>query len=116
MSLDAFIEMIKESNDLGLSIFDEKHNRLRLFAEGEPIPKREMRLYRDEDDTIPKLEVYVQKWDLGYHVIVNSYPYDPKYHRNTGAPIEDAQVVDQIRSYLTDVIPSPRPNQNEPVV
>jgi len=105
MSLDVFFEVMKASDDLGVSIVDEKHIQKYSFSEDIPVPKREMRLCRAADDTVPKLEVYVQKWDVGYHVILNSVPYDPKYHRNTGFPIQDDQVVDQLRSYLTDLIP-----------
>lgn len=60
---------------------------------------------RKASGPVPALEVVVNRSEQGYHVIVNSVPYDQKYHRSTSSPIREEGVVDKIRIYLSEVIP-----------
>lgn len=48
---------------------------------------RLLKFTRKASGTTPELEVVVDRFDLGYHVIVNSIPYDKEYHRNTTSPL-----------------------------
>ena len=58
---------------------------------------------RDPEANTPELEVVVDRAEDRYHVIVNSTPYDERYHRNTGSPIKRDQIIDQIKQYLREV-------------
>ena len=57
--------------------------------------------------SVPALEVVVDMSEYGYHVMVNSLPYDPKYHRSTGSPIRKEEVVEQMKVYLSEVTGQP---------
>ncbi len=59
---------------------------------------------RKATGNMPPLEVVVNDYGrYGYHVIVNSVPYNQLYHRNTGSPIKEEEVVNQIEQYLNEV-------------
>ncbi len=58
---------------------------------------------REPSGDIPALEVVVERSGSGHHVIVNTLPYDERYHRSTNSYIQREEVVDQIAQYLTEI-------------
>jgi len=100
---DTFGELLMEAGKLGLTFSNKKESNIQDFSEPQKGIQNEMVFQRPADGTVPTLEIHVQRFELGCHVIVNSTPYDQKYHRNTGVPIEGDQVIDQLRTYLTEV-------------
>ncbi len=89
-----------------LQIFREV---LQLGFEEKPLEHHEedenrLKFVRKPSDQVPTLEAVVDYSRFGYHVGINSIPYDTKYHRHTGSPIARELVVDQLKQYIAEVV------------